>query len=96
MTGGYTMAKETRKPLTDDEKAKKEQEKKQRFVKLATLRVKKAIKAIQLLSNCTGSGYSSTPEQKKAVVEAICTATSNMVDKYEGTVEEGILFELPS
>ena len=55
--------------------AKRAQEKSAKFVKLAKKRVPKALKAISLIGNLAGSGYSYTPEQ----VEKIKTALDNQV-----------------
>jgi len=47
----------------------------QRFVRLAQARVGKALKAIELIGNLSGSGYEYTPEQ----VEKITAALTNRV-----------------
>jgi hypothetical protein len=72
-----------KKPLTEAEKAARKaslanESKAQRFVRVATPRVKKAIKAIDAVSQCTGSRYEYTEEQRDKILTAIGNAATNL------------------
>ena len=69
--------KKPRKLLTEAEKAEREKAKIANFEKLASPRTRRALKAIGLIGNLSGSGYASTKEQ----VEKIRTALQKKVDE---------------
>lgn len=75
----------TRKPRTavpaDETKA-------QKFSRLASARVSKAVKQIQALGNLSGSGYESTPEQRTKIETVIREATVAAIAKLNKTVEK--------
>lgn len=75
--------------------AQKLQEKKDAFARVATGRVNKAIKAINLVSLCASNNYSYTPEQGRAVVQAVKAATEQLEKAFSGEVVAGGGFSLP-
>jgi len=75
------MAKDKKPKRTPQEI---EKENKGRFVRVATRRVVTAIKQIQLLGNCAGSGYDYTPEQVKKMLDAIQTALATTEAAFAG------------
>lgn len=55
--------------------------KQQRFVRLATARVSKAVKSIYNIGNLGGAGYESTVEQRQKITDALNTAVENAVSR---------------
>lgn len=52
----------------------------QRFVRVGSKRVTKALDAIDLIGNLTGSSYKSTPAQRDKIVKALETAVADVKD----------------
>jgi len=66
------------------------------FVRLSTGRTNKAIKAISLIGQLTGSSYSSSPVQQRAIVTALEAAVEQVKDTFEGKIQAGDEFKLPT
>jgi hypothetical protein len=60
-----------------------------RFVRVATPRVVRVIKYIELLGNCASSAYGYTPEQVKKMTDAIEDALVGTVEKFAGKMKVG-------
>lgn len=60
------------------EKSKKEETKAQAFVRVANLRVPKALKAIKLLGNLGSANYERTQAQADAITKALQDAVSKV------------------
>lgn len=80
------------KPLSDAEKAKREEEKAKRFTALGTKRINNAVKAIRLLAPLANkSQYAYTPEQIGKIDTALVEAVTSVRNAFAGQkVSEGI------
>ena len=65
--------------------APKDETKAQKFSRLASKRVSKALKAVGNIGNLSGAGYESTPEQRKKIVDALTEAVAATAKRLEGT-----------
>lgn len=79
-------SKSGRKPMTDAEKkARKErlaaESKSDRFRRVVTPRVNRAIKALNGVAACTGGRYEYTEAQRDKILEAIGAAANNVRTK---------------
>lgn len=54
-----------------------------RFVRVATPRVNKAVKAIKVIGYCAGSTYEFTPKQVEDISSALMVAISQVVDSFD-------------
>ena len=66
----------------------------ERFTRLANARVNTAIKRISLISNLASSGYTSSPEQREKIIDALSNAVSKVKDKFAGTKTAAEKFSL--
>lgn len=82
------MAKKrkTNAPPKDETKAEK-------FVRVVTPRVNKAVKAINQIGNCAGAGYQSTTEQVEQLFKALTAAIKTTADKYSGSTTDDSSFK---
>ena len=73
----------------------KDESKADRFVRVVTPRVGKAIKAINLIGYCGSSSYEYTPKQVEQITQALYAAIKNVVDKLSVKAEksEGFMFK---
>ncbi len=62
--------------------APKEESKAERFKRVVSPRVGKAIKAIAVIGYCAGSTYEYTPKQVDAIILALNKATLTLIDKF--------------
>lgn len=70
-----------KKPLTDAEKAARKEKfsnetKAERFKRVATPRVLKAVKAINAVTQCTGTRYEWTEEQRDKILSTVGNAAT--------------------
>jgi len=77
-----------KKPLSDAEKAKRKaalasETKADKFRRIAKMRVPKAIGALRVIGNLSGSGYEYTPAQVNIIADALRTATESAIDKFQ-------------
>lgn len=56
----------------------------ERFIRVVTPRVAKAIKAIEVIAFCAAATYENTPAQLKEIVEALTAAVEVLKDKFAG------------
>lgn len=77
-----------------NKKAKKErakvdpnETKAQKFVRLGTKRINRAVKVVKQLAQLAGSGYDSTPEQRKKITDALDAAVKHVKDRFAGQKE---------
>ena len=75
-------AKGPRVEKSQAEKDKIAAEKAAKFVKLAKARTSRAIKAISLIGNLSGSGYSYTEEQVSQITRALSKACGEVASKF--------------
>lgn len=82
------MAKAARKGR---QPAPQGEDKQQKFRRLATLRVQKAVKAIEIVGNLAGSAYSYTPPQVEKITQVLTDTLNSTLEKFnaEGTEEAG-------
>ena len=66
------------------------------FCRLAQGRTNKAVKAISLIAQLTGTAYVSTDVQRRAVVAALQSAIDQVQDTFEGKTKASDSFRLPS
>ena len=71
----------TRKPRV---KADPNEGKDARFLRLATKRMTRAVKAIAMIGNLSGSGYASTELQRKQIADALHASVEKTVTKLNG------------
>lgn len=60
----------------------KDESKADRFIRVVTPRVGKAVKAIRQISYCAGSGYEHSDEQLKQILDILDTARNALADAY--------------
>lgn len=58
-----------------------------KFVRVVSPRVKKAIKCILIIGNCAGSGYSFTEHQHKQITDALYMAVNQLEARFAGKKE---------
>jgi hypothetical protein len=75
-----TKEKKTRKPRTPVDRSN--ETKAQKFSRLASKRVTKALKAIQNIGNLAGGGYERTPEQVKRIATLLNDATAGTLARF--------------
>ncbi len=63
----------------------KEETPEARFRRLASARVDKALKAIKLIGNLTGTQYKSTSEQREKIDKALSEAVKGVKESLAGT-----------
>jgi len=90
-----TMAK-TGKKVTRRAKPPENETPAQAFVRLAQGRTNKAVKAISLIAQLTGSAYESTDVQKRAILTALEASVEQVKDTFAGTAKASDSFKLPS
>ena len=61
----------------------KEETKADRFVRVVTLRVKKAMKAIRTVGFCAGATYEYTPKQSEQIVTALLRSVQTLAKRFE-------------
>lgn len=88
------MAKKTRTPRTPSGESKAD-----KFKRIAAARVTKAVKMIDNLSKCGGSGYERTPEQVKKIetvlLDSVKRAVASLAPRVAGEKkEEGPVIQL--
>lgn len=95
-----SVNKTGKKKMTDAEKAArtaalKNESKSAKFIRLATPRVNKALKAIGQIARLGGSQYESTPEQRAAMFKALRDAIAGAEDRFKGVREakQGFVFQ---
>lgn len=71
----------------------KDESKADRFVRVVTPRVGKAIKAIRQIGFCAGGTYEYTPEQAQQIVEALAKETKALSTKFETKADTQAAFE---
>lgn len=74
----------------------KEKEKQVLFKKVVEPRVAKAVKAISLIGNCAGIGYSYTDEQVAKIAIALQFAVDGITAKFAKKVDKRCEFTLDS
>jgi hypothetical protein len=81
-----------------DKKARQEflkgESKAQKFVRLGTPRVNKAVKVILQIRTLGGAGYESTADQQKKIVDALQGAVNQVRDRFAGKKQEATTITL--
>lgn len=95
-TENTVMVKKTSNTTTARVVTKPEETKLETFSRLATGRTNKAIKAIALIAQLTGSAYESSDESRKAIVLALKTSVQHVEDSFDGKTKASDGFKLPS
>jgi hypothetical protein len=74
--------------------AEVEKENRERFLRIATPRVQRVIKGLNVLGNCAGSGYAYTPEQVVKMEKVLLDALTNTLSLFRKKREkqEGFAF----
>lgn len=67
----------------------------ERFIRVVTPRINKAVKAIALVGSCAGTGYAYTPKQTGAIVTTLSNGVERVSAAYTktGKATEGFKFE---
>jgi len=82
------MAKRKRKPIPKDES------KRDKFKRIVLPRVRKAIKTIRLIGNCSGSAYEYTNKDVAEIVVALSNEVEKLQAKYESKGATTVDFDL--
>lgn len=61
---------------------KKAETRKERFVRIANLRVPKALKAIHMIGNLAGAGYEFTPEQVAKINSLLAESVAKTMQQF--------------
>lgn len=66
-----------------------------RFIRVVTPRVGKAVKAIEVIGFCSGSGYEYTTSQVKQIHDSLAAAMGKIGERFLGKAEgtDGFSFE---
>ena len=96
LTESKTMAAKSSKKANRRAATPENETPAQAFVRLATGRTNKAVKAISLIAQLTGTAYESTDVQKRAIVTALEAATEQVKEVFAGTAKSSDSFKLPS
>ena len=64
------------------------------FKRVVEPRVAKAVKAISLVGNCAGAGYSYTPKQVAQITEVLLTAVTDTAERFTAIEKTHSTFEL--
>jgi len=75
------MAKAGKK---DRSKEQIQKEKMEHFLRIAPVRVTKAMKAIMLIGNCAGSGYTYTEQQANKIIISLTKAVVAVEQQFKG------------
>lgn len=89
MAGKQTKKKSTRQKPPENETPA------DAFQRLATGRTNKAVKAISLIAQLTGSAYESTAVEQRAIVTALQAAVEQVKETFEGKAKSSDTFKLP-
>lgn len=73
----------------------KDESKGDRFVRVVTSRVGKAVKAIKMIGYCSGSTYESTAKQQDAIYRALVEAVNDVNDRFKSKTEPTADFTFP-
>jgi len=91
-----TMSKNSKKSQKHTRASTTEETPGEAFSRLATGRTNKAVKAISLIAQLTGTAYKSTGVQQRAILEALQASLDLVKDTFEGKAKAGDKFRLPS
>ena len=73
---------------------KRAKEKANSFKRVVEPRVAKAVKAIGLIGNCSGAGYSYTPKQVTQITEVLLQAVTDTAERFSTKQQPQGTFEL--
>jgi len=83
------------KPANKDDKSSKEKESKVvKFKRVCTPRLRKALKAISLISNCSTKDYAYNKEQSDKIINSLTDAVAVLEKKFTGTAAAESAIEL--
>jgi len=68
---------------------------KEAFARLASGRTNKAVKAISLIAQLTGTAYESTETQQRAIVAALQASVEQVKEVFAGKAKSSDSFKLP-
>ncbi len=73
----------------------KEESKSERFIRVVTPRVSKAVKAISVIGYCAGSSYEFTPKQVAEISQGLFAAMNRLADSFakKAPAQEGFNFK---
>ncbi len=95
LTENITMAKATSKKATRRAKPPENETPAQAFTRLAQGRTNKAIKAISLIAQLTGSAYESSEVAQRAIVTALEASVEQVKEVFAGKAKATDSFKLP-
>lgn len=68
--------------------------KNERFIRVVTPRVSRALKAISLIGMCTGSAYEYTDANKQKIFDALIDGVGAVKSKYDGKQKADTSFKM--
>ena len=71
----------------------KDETKAERFVRVVTPRVGKAVKSIRVIGYCAGSAYEVSPAQVKQIIEVLSAALDSLADRFSSKPDAQETFE---
>lgn len=87
--------KKNDKPANKDGKSEKEKESKVvKFKRVCTPRLRKALKAISLIGNCSTKDYAYNKEQTDKIVNSLTDAVAVLEKRFSGTAAAETAIEL--
>ena len=87
--------KDKNKPVMKAKEAAKEAESKHtKFKRVCTPRLRKALKAIALIGNCSTKDYAYSKEQADKIYELLDDAVQKVIHQFSGTATEASAVEL--
>lgn len=82
-----------KKRTRQQQEVKPDETKSEKFVRVVTPRIHKAVKSIDLLCNCAGSNYEYTLEQVEQITQALFASVNRVVDAYSVKRHKQDVFE---
>ena len=74
----------------------KDESKADRFTRVVTPRINKAVKAIRVIGYCSGSTYEFTPEQVKQIVQVLFKSVDNLEANFSKKADKQDSFDFSS
>jgi len=95
LTENTTMAAKTSKKSSRRATPPENETPKEAFARLASGRTNKAVKAISLIAQLTGTAYESTETQQRAIVAALQASVEQVKEVFAGKAKSSDSFKLP-
>lgn len=88
------MSKNDKPKKKKDSRVPKDESKHSKFIRVCSPRVRKALKAIKLIGNCSTNDYAYSKEQVDKITEALYKAVNTLDQQFSGTHAAATAFSL--